>query len=71
MRGGYMEDIISAVSDAVSSIGFPIVVSGALFWFMNKSNDTHKQEIEKLSEAVNNNTKVVQELIIKLKKDKQ
>jgi len=66
-----MEDIISAVSDAVSSIGFPIVVSGALFWFMNKSNDTHKQEIEKLSEAVNNNTKVVQELIIKLKKDKQ
>lgn len=66
-----MEDIISAISDAVSSIGFPIVVSGALFWFMNKSNDTHKQEIEKLSEAVNNNTKVVQELIIKLKKDRQ
>lgn len=66
-----MGEIISAVSDAVSSIGFPIVVSGALFWFMNKSNDTHKQEIEKLSKAVNNNTKVVQELIIKLKKDKQ
>lgn len=66
-----MDEIIFAVSDAVSSIGFPIVVSGALFWFMNKSNDTHKQEIEKLSEAVNNNTKVVQELIIKLKKDKQ
>lgn len=61
-----MEDIFKIVVDAIGSVGFPIVVSIGLFWYINKSNENHKQEIDKLSEAVNNNTVVVQKLVDKL-----
>ena len=55
-----MDEVMRYIVEAIGSVGFPIVVSGALFWYMNKSNESHKQEIDKLSEAVNNNTIVVQ-----------
>lgn len=59
-----MDEVVRAITDAISGVGFPIVVSGALFWFMNKSNETHKEEIDKLSEAIKNNTKIVERLSI-------
>lgn len=55
-----MEDIIRSITEAVSSVGFPIVVSGALFWYINKTNT-------KLTEAVDNNTKLMQRILDKLK----
>ena len=63
-----MDDVMRYIVEAIGSVGFPIVVSGALFWYMTKSNESHKQEIDKLSEAVNNNTVVIQKLIDKLEK---
>lgn len=63
-----MDDVMRYIVEAIGSVGFPIVVSGALFWYMTKSNESHKQEINKLSEAVNNNTVVIQKLIDKLEK---
>ena len=61
-----MAEIVQIITSAIATLGFPIVVSGALFWFMIKSNEQHKEEIDKLSKAVNNNTVVVQKLIDKL-----
>ena len=53
------QDILTAVS----TVGFPIVAYGGLFWYINKSEQAHRDEVNKLSEAVNNNTVVMQKLL--------
>ena len=57
-----MADIMSMISQ----VGFPIAVSLVCFWYIYKSDERHKQEIDKLSEAVQNNTIVMQKLLAKL-----
>lgn len=54
----------------VSSVGFPIVAVFGCGWFIKYTTDLHKNEIDKLSEAVNNNTIVMTKLIEKLGGDK-
>jgi len=51
---------------AISTVGFPIVMSGALFWKMNQQDNDHKEEMAKLTEAVNNNTIALTKLSDKL-----
>lgn len=46
----------NTIIQLVGSLGFPIVMCGALFWRMVKSDEQHKAEMDKLSEALNNNT---------------
>lgn len=59
---------------AIGSLGFPIVACVALALFFNKVNDsyrndikemsqTHKAEMDKVTEAINNNTMVIQKLV--------
>lgn len=50
---------INDIITLISSVGFPIVAAGALFWYMNK---TQKEN----TEAIHNNTLVMQKLIDKL-----
>ena len=52
----------------VGSLGFPIVMCGALFWRMVQSDEQHKVEMDKLSEALNNNTIALTKLSDKLEK---
>lgn len=52
----------------ISQVGFPIAVCLLCFWYIYHNNETHKEEIGKLSEAINNNTKVMNSLIDKLDK---
>lgn len=54
------------VATLIGSLGFPIVACIMLFWYINKRDDIHKEEINKLSEAVNNNTLVMQKLLDRL-----
>lgn len=51
---------------AISTVGFPIVVAGAMFWKMNKQDDDHKEEMQKVTEAINNNTIALTKLLDKL-----
>lgn len=51
------------IMQAISTLGFPIVVAVALFWKMNEQDRNHKEEMQKMTEAVNNNTLVLQRLI--------
>lgn len=51
---------------AISTVGFPIVVACAMFWKMNKQDETHKEEMAKVTEAINNNTIALTRLIDKL-----
>ena len=56
---------ISTISQIIGSLGFPIAVAIASFWYINKQEEQHKQEIDKMAEAVNNNTLVIQKLLDK------
>lgn len=46
----------------VQTVGFPIVMCGALFWYMITQRAAHKKEVEKITDALNNNTVVLQKL---------
>ena len=65
MIGGERVDI-GAITQLIGSLGFPIVCCGALFWRMNKTDDQHKAEMDKFSEALNNNTVALSKLTEKL-----
>ena len=59
---------------SIGSLGFPIIACIGMAMFFNKVNDTyrndikemnasHRQEMDKITEAVNNNTMVIQKLL--------
>ena len=52
----------SVVESLISSLGFPIAVSCALFWYINKQGESHKEEITALRETINENTNILHEL---------
>lgn len=51
----------------IGSLGFPIVACIALFWQNMQESQKHDDEIKALREAIDSNTKVIQELYIYLK----
>lgn len=59
----------NTIIQIVGSLGFPIVMCGALFWNQVKSDEQHKAEMDKLSEALNNNTLAITKLSDKLDKE--
>ncbi len=61
-----MNDIVSIIS----TVGFPITMTLILLWYIYDSNNKHKQEIDKMSEALNNNTVAITKLLDKLGGDK-
>lgn len=44
---------INELIQAISTLGFPIVMCCALFWKMNKQDTQHKEEMDKLSSVIN------------------
>lgn len=56
----------SAIIQIISNVGFPIAVCLICFWYVNKLTETHKDEVNKLTDALNNNTLVMQKLCDKL-----
>ena len=59
------------ILSAISSLGFPIVCCLIVLYMYWKSDQTHKAEVDKLSEAVQNNTVVVEKILerLEVKKD--
>ena len=60
---------INVLIQLVGSLGFPIVACGALFWRMVKSDEQHKEEMNKMSKALNNNTAALVKLTEKIDKE--
>lgn len=50
---------VTMVTQLVGSLGFPIVCCGALFWYLVKEKDAHKDEIEELRKSVEANTTAI------------
>lgn len=57
----------NTIIQIVSSLGFPIVMCGALFWYMVKQRQAHQQETEHLKDTISENTKVLVELTTLIK----
>ena len=57
-----------AIFTAIGSLGFPIVACVGMFWYLTKTSQTHKEEMDKMSEAINNNTAVMNKLIDRIER---
>lgn len=57
---------VNDVVSIISTVGFPIAACVALFWQSNQMHKQHKEEMDGVKEALNNNTLVVQKLVDKL-----
>ena len=68
---------INTISQMITSIGFPIVACGAMAWYVKDTNDKHREEVQRLNnqhkeemeqvtEALNNNTLALQKLCDKI-----
>lgn len=64
----------------IGSLGFPIVACLGMAYFFTKVNDNyrndikelnaaHKEEISAMTEAINNNTLVIQKLVDKMEEE--
>lgn len=62
MDGSIMTEFVSLISN----VGFPIFACIMMFKSMEKEQENHKQESEKWTEALNNNTLVMKQLLDRL-----
>lgn len=58
---------VNEIVNIISNVGFPIAVCLVMFYYMNKQSEKHKEEIDKLSETLQGNTKVLTELCTLIK----
>ena len=57
---------LSEVLTAISTVGFPIVACIVLSIILYKQNEAHKQEMNEVKEAINNNTLALTKLADKI-----
>lgn len=50
---------VTMLTQLVGSLGFPIVCCAALFWYLVKEKDAHKEEMEELRKSVEANTTAI------------
>ena len=71
---------LTTLAQLIGTLGFPIVACCAMAYYFAKVNDNyrtdikelqsnHKEEIAKMTEAINNNTLVIQKLVDKMDDD--
>lgn len=61
----YMD--VNGIVSLISNVGFPVAVCVALFFYMEKQNERHQSETDKLNETIQSNTKVLTELCTLIK----
>ena len=65
MKGGFKMDV-SLLTQLVGSLGFPIAMCIAMLWMLNKVTEQHREEMAKITEALNNNTVALSQLSTKM-----
>lgn len=58
------------ILQAINTVGFPIALTLILLWYIYDSSNKHKEEIDKMSEALNNNTLALTKLLDRMERDK-
>ena len=56
----------NAIVQIISNLGFPIAMCGALFWYINKQLELHKEETHELKQSLDNNTLIITKLYERL-----
>ena len=59
---------MNSVVQLITNVGFPIVAAGAMFWKVNKQDEQHKEEMDGVKKALENNTNAITALIENLSK---
>ena len=62
-------ELIDFIVKFIQNVGFPIACVVAMFWMWDRERQEHKNEAEKWTEAINNNTLIMQRLLDKLDGD--
>lgn len=62
---------MNVIIQAITSVGFPIVMCLMLMWYVREISSKHKEESDKFAEALNSNTLVLQKLCDKLDEPKE
>ena len=57
-----------SIAGLISSVGFPIAACCAIFWQLNKQSEQHKQEMDRMTDALANNTAAIVELSTLIKR---
>ena len=50
---------VQSMSQIIASLGFPIVAACAMFWYVNKQAERHKEETKAMQDSLNENSKVL------------
>lgn len=58
----------SAIVSLISQVGFPIACCCVMFYSLTREQESHKQEMSAMVEAVNNNTIALTKLVDKIEK---
>ncbi|MBO7549534.1 MAG: hypothetical protein J6T77_06150 [Clostridia bacterium] len=56
------------ILNAISTIGFPIVLTLILLWYINKKDEKQDQRNAEFVKAIENNTRAVDALTIEIKR---
>ena len=64
-EAGTME--FEQITQLISNYAFPIVCCVAMFWKMNRDQDQHREESVQFTQAINNNTQAMKELILEVR----
>ena len=73
---------ITQITQMIMNVGFPIVMCGAMAWYVKDRSDKHREEVRQLNEqhnqemqqvttALNNNTLALQRLCDKLGEERE
>lgn len=55
-------ETVQAILQAITTVGFPIVMCLCLAWYCMKLDESHKTETDKFTTALNENTLILQKL---------
>lgn len=62
---------VGDIVQIISTVGFPIAMCLALLWYIKDITEKHKEETEKFTDALNNNTLVLQKLCDSLGEERE
>lgn len=55
-------EALDSITAVISTLGFPIAICLILLWYINKMTEVHKNEMDSMTSALNQNTVVLAEL---------
>ena len=61
---------INVFTQLIGNVGVPVACLCAVFYLWNRETESHKEEMDNLTKALNDNTLVIQKLLDKLEGEK-